>query len=390
MIKRLATDFTKKLAAQFPAVLILGPRQCGKTTLARSFLAGEYLDLEKPSDQQIFSDDIEFGLRQFGGPLIIDEAQTLPAIFPVLRALIDEDRARTGRYYLLGSVNPALVKGISESLAGRVGIVELTPFLFVETGNLDVDFSAYWLKGGYPDALRTADTGQWILWQENYVRTFIERDIARQGLKSSPIQIRTLMGMIAGLHGDLLNASEIGRSLGINYHTVRSHLDLLEAHFLIRRLPPYFINIGKRLVKSPRIYIRDTGLLHYLLNVQTDRHLLESHKRGSSFEGLVIEQIIAFEQLYRPGSRFYFYRTHTGSEVDLIVDRGRNRIGYEIKCASSVAKRDWNGLKTAMEDGVIDQGRFIYSGDREFDVSKEIHVVNVLNFLQHGLSDNSD
>ena len=147
------------------------------------------------------------------------------------------------------------------------------------------------------------------------------------GLKASPIQIRRLMGMLDGLQGELLNASETGRSLGINHHTVNAHLDVLDAHFLIRRLQPYYANIGKRLVKSPKIYIRDAGLLHYLLNIQTDSQLLKSYKRGSSFEGIVIEQIIAHEQLYRPGSRFYFYRTRAGAEVDLIVDHGWHRIG---------------------------------------------------------------
>ena len=159
------------------------------------------------------------------------------------------------------------------------------------------------------------------------MRTFVERDVARHGMKASPIQIRRLMGMLAGLQGELLTASEIGRSLGINYHTVNAHLDVLDAHFLIRRLQPYYANIGKRLVKSPKIYIRDAGLLNYLLNIQTDRQLLKSYKRGSSFEGIVTEQIIAHEQLYRPGSRFYFYRTHAGAEVDLIVDHSWHRIG---------------------------------------------------------------
>jgi predicted AAA+ superfamily ATPase len=389
MIDRFATVLVNKLAAQFPAVLILGSRQCGKTTLARYFLTGDYLDLEKPSDQQVFSDDIEFALRQFDGPLIIDEAQTLPDIFPVLRALIDEKRNQTGRYYLLGSVNPALIKEIAESLAGRVGIVDLTPFLFVETEKREGGFADYWLKGGYPDACRSTDADQWIRWQENYVRTFVERDVTRHGLKASPVQIRRLLGMLAGLHGGLVNASEIGRSLGITYHTVNSHLDILEAHYLIRRLQPYYANIGKRLVRSPKIYIRDSGMLHYLLNIQTDRQLLESHKRGSSLEGLVIEQIAALEQLYNPGSRLFFYRTHAGAEVDLIVDRGRYRIGYEIKCAHSLAKRDWGGLKTAMDEGLIEQGRLIYFGEREFDIAERLHAVNIEKFLRNRISMNS-
>ncbi len=185
MIKRQAEIMVRELPQQFPAVLILGPRQCGKTTLARHFLTGEYFDLERPSDQQVFVDDIEFALQRLKTPLIIDEALTLPDLFPVLRSMIDLDRQQTGRYTLLGSVNPALVQHISESLAGRVGIVELTPFLFSEITDLNIDFTDFWLKGGFPDALKEKEGSKWQRWQENYLRTFIERDIPRYAVKIS-------------------------------------------------------------------------------------------------------------------------------------------------------------------------------------------------------------
>jgi len=375
MIKRQAEILVRELSQQFPAVLIIGPRQCGKTTLARHFLEGEYFDLERPSDQQVFVDDIEFALRRFETPLIIDEAQTLPELFPVLRSMIDLDRQQTGRYTLLGSVNPILVKHISESLAGRVGIVELTPFLFSEITDLKIDMTDFWLKGGFPDALKEKEGSKWQRWQENYLRTFIERDIPRFGVKISPIQIRRLMGMLAHQHGGLFNASDLGRSLGVSYHTIRHYLDLMEGHFLVRRLPPYFTNIKKRIVKSAKIYIRDSGVLHYLLGISSERSLLESPKRGSSWEGFMIEQIISRELLQEAGSLFYFYRTHAGAEIDLIVDRGSKRIGYEFKCSVSTGKRDWANLQAGIDEGVIHKGFVVYMGERNFPVAEQIIVV---------------
>ncbi|MBW2612753.1 MAG: ATP-binding protein [Deltaproteobacteria bacterium] len=382
MLNRNAENLVHELAKQFPIVLILGPRQCGKTTLAKYFLEGEYFDFEKPSDQEIFVDNIEFALKRFGAPLILDEAQILPEIFPVLRSIVDLKRQENGQYFLLGSVNPELVKRISESLAGRVGIIELTPFLYSELAAIKkIDISHYWLKGGYPDAVKEKDPLKWQRWQENYVRTFVERDIPRYGLKATPVQMRRLMGMIAHLHGGLLNASEIGRSLSANYHTISNHLDLIEGHFLIRRLQPYHTNVKKRLIKSPKIYIRDTGMLHYLLGISSERNLLESPKRGNSWEGLMIEQLIAHETLARSGSRFFFYRTQRGAEIDLIVDRGNERLGYEFKCSLSVGKKDWKNLKTGLEEGIIHKGTVVYMGERNYPVADDIEVVNAENLL---------
>jgi hypothetical protein len=381
MIRRFAENLVHELSNQFPAVLILGPRQCGKTTLARNVLKGEYFDLEKPSDQQIFSDDIELALSRFEGPLIIDEAQTLPDLFPVLRSLIDEKRHEYGRYYLLGSVNPELVKRISESLAGRVGIVELTPFLFSEIHDQQIGLATFWLRGGYPDALGQKKEAGWLRWQENYVRTFIERDIPRQGLRISSIQMRRLMGMLAHNHGGLLNTSDLGRSLGVSYHTVSNYLDILEGHYLIRRLQPFHPNIGKRIVKSPKVYIRDPGVLHYLLGISAERDLLESPKRGNSWEGMMIEQVVATERLRRPGSRFYFYRTHAGAEIDLIVDHGQEKIGFEFKCGLSATKRDFSTLKTGITDGIIHKGYLVYLGERNYPVDDLIEVVGGGSFL---------
>lgn len=278
-----------------------------------------------------------------------------------------------GRFYLLGSVTPELVKGISESLAGRVGILELTPFLYGEIRSRSASpLDLLWVRGGYPEAFLAADAMTWQLMFENYFRTFIERDVPRSGLAFSAQEMRRFMTMLAHLHGGMLNASDLGRSLGVSYHTVQKALDILEGHFLARRLAPYHANLGKRLVKAPKIFLRDSGLLHYLLGVDSEEGLLSSPIRGRSWEGFIIEQLIGMEELMRRGSRFYFYRTHTGVEVDLIVERGQKRIGYEIKCAASVSPADAAGLRQGIADGVIHEAFILYQGNRAFPLSETI------------------
>lgn len=316
---------------------------------------------------------MEYALRRFDSPLILDEAQTLPELFPVLRALIDELRYKKGRYYLLGSVNPALIRQISESLAGRVGICELTPFLYSElVKRSDISLETYWLRGGFPDAILSRNAMEWQTWQENYIRTFVERDIAKFRLKMSAVQIRQFLGVLAHYHGNLFNASEISKSFGISYHTVKAYLDLLEGHFLVRQLQPFHINIKKRLVKSPKLYIRDSGILHYLLGISSERMLLENPKRGSSFEGLMV---VTLENLWHEGSHFYFYRTHAGAEIDLIIERGQARIGFEFKSAVSVSKNDWRNLKEAVAQGFIGEGIVCYLGEYSYDVAENISII---------------
>ncbi len=363
------------MSRQFPAILILGPRQCGKTTLARNFLEGNYFDLERPSDYRVFADDPELALSRLEGPLILDEAQTLPALFAVLRSVIDDRRQDRGRFVLLGSVNPNLVRQVSESLAGRVGVVELSPFLFPEVGGRERDLPEFWLRGGYPEAWSEPDSDRRTRWQEQYVQALVERDLARHGLRISPPQMRRVLGMAAHVHGGLLNLSELGRSLGVSYHTVQSYLDVLEGHFLIRRLLPWHANLGKRLVKSPKLYIRDSGLLHYLLGIRTERNLLESPRRGASWEGFMIEQVIALEALAGPGRQFWFYRTQAGAEIDLVVERDGRRTGYEFKAACAVGRSDASGLRAGLADGVISEGRVVHLGTRRFPLAPEVEAV---------------
>jgi predicted AAA+ superfamily ATPase len=382
MIPRAAEPRLKKLASQFPAVIVLGPRQCGKTTLARHFVSGRYFDLERPSDLQVFASDVEYALRQLKPPLVLDEAQTLPALFPVLRALIDESRKANGRFFLLGSVSPELVRNISETLAGRVAILELTPFLYCEVaGRRGVKLETLWQRGGFPDAFLARDPDSWLQWQEAYLRTFVERDIARHQLTLSAADVRRLMTMLAHSHAGMLNYSSLGRSLGYSYHTVQNVLDLLEGYFLVRRLSPYHANVSKRLVKAPKVYIRDSGVLHYLLGIRDAESLVTSPARGDSFEGFMIEQIVALESLHSPGSGFYFFRTHAGAEIDLLVDRGQYRIGFEFKSGASTEARDWAHLQIGIEDKVIDRGIVVYNGKQTFAVSKNIRVVPASDLL---------
>jgi predicted AAA+ superfamily ATPase len=386
MIPRNAEPRLKKLATQFPAIILLGPRQCGKTTLVRHFVDGRYFDLEKPSDLQVFSGDIEYALQKLQGPLILDEAQTLPGLFPVLRSAIDEARHKNGRFFLLGSVSPELIKSISESLAGRVGMLELTPFLYSEVaGRRGVKLESLWLRGGYPDAFLERDIDGWRTWHEAYLRTFVERDIARHQLKLSAVEVRRLLTMLAHSHGGLLNYSTLGRSLGYSYHTIQNIIDLFVGYFLVRRLEPYHTNISKRLVKAPKVYVRDSGVLHYLLGVGTADELLTSPGRGNSFEGFMIQQILALEELRRPGSGSYFFRTHAGAEIDLLIDRGSERIGLEFKAGVATDATDWKHLLSGVDDGVIHRGLVVYNGSRAFEPHAKISVVPATQILGSGL-----
>lgn len=338
-----------------------------------------------PCDEQVFAADIELALRQFaqGPPLILDEAQTLPPLFPELRSFIDEHRRRKGRYFLLSSVSPELLKNISESLAGRVGIIELTPFLYSELiRRKGFRLETLWLRGGFPEAFLARTSKHWQAWQENYLRTFIERDVTRHKLPLSAAEMRRFITMVAHSHGGMLNASEMGRSLGYSYHTIQNALDVLEGYFLSRRLQPYPANLSKRLVKSPKLYLRDSGILHYLLGISTMELLLTSPARGNSFEGFMIEQLIALESLERFGTGFYYFRTQTGIEIDLILDRGQERIGCEFKAGVAVKSDDWRHLQAGIDDGVIHRGIVIYNGARSFAASPKISVLTATEALK--------
>lgn len=363
MWRRLAAARLQALSQNFPAVLVLGARQVGKTTLARTtFRNVPYVDLEEPRLRALFKDDPTFQIESRGTPsLVLDEAQSVPEVFAALRGIIDARRRTTSRFILLGSAQPSLVRGVSESLAGRVGILDLDPLTAMEVakGRERRSWENVWLRGGFPVPLRSGDFREW--W-EAYLRTYVERDLPALGVGADPILLRRLLTMLAHRQGAILNASEFGASLGVSHHTVRRYLDVLEQTYLLRRVAPFFRNIGKRLVKSPKAYLRDSGLVHHLLNIGTLGEL-ESHPiRGASWEGFVIEDFIRRERVQHPHSQFFFWRTSAGAEIDLVLERGGDRYAIEIKSASVHKPQFIHALESAAADVGANSAHFIDQG----------------------------
>lgn len=369
MYQRLCIKRLQHLARQFPAVLILGARQVGKTTLAQQAFPGHrYLDLEDTATYRLFAEDPRFQLdARASQGLVLDEAQRLPALFDALRGAIDAQRSQMGRFVILGSAQPTLVRQVSESLAGRIGILELSPLTLQEAQTdpeAQADWQALWLSGGFPDALGAVRRGGHFRdWWEAYLRTYVERDLRAMGLGADPLLMRKLMTLLAHAQGGLANFSQWAAALGCSQPTVARYVDILEQSFLLRRLPPYFRNVGKRLVKAPKLYLRDTGLLHHLLNIDS-LDVLESHPiRGASWETLVLEDLLRREALHHPHSRPHFWRTASGAEVDLLLERGDILHAVEVKTAQATSPYLARGLRAIMADTgaqsatVIDQGR---------------------------------
>ena len=344
MRKRTVSDLLRSRLAGFPAAALVGARQCGKTTLARRF-STLYFDAEQPADRlrlDLQWDSIVAGRRL----VVIDEAQTWPEFFPRLRAAIDADRRRNGRFLLLGSVAPALMREVSESLAGRLALVELTPFLL---GELPRGASArLWLKGGFPDGGVLGGRG-FPAWQRDYAALMAQRDLPAWGLPAKPQVTQRLMYMLAGVHGQIWNASNLGQSLGLSYHTINHYLDFLQGAYLLRRLSPWSAHLGKRLVKSPKIYLRDSGLLHALLGIADEEALLRHPAAGASWEGYVIEQLLAGLAALGLEAESSFLRTSDGREIDLVLGIGAESIAIEIKLSSRPGPDDFASLDRAAD-----------------------------------------
>ena len=340
-IKKLLVD---RLEA-YPAVTLVGPRQCGKTTLARS-LPGQYFDLEQEPDRLRL--DLEWDALCSGSRLVVlDEAQAWPGIFPRIRGAIDAERSRTGRFLLLGSVSPALMTEVSESLAGRLSILTLTPFLYGELAS-EAARRRLWLVGGFPDG-GILHSSRYPQWQRDYLALLTQRDLPNWGLPSAPRVTDRLLRMTAALHGQPWNASQVGQSLGLSYKTVNSYVDYLEGAFLVRRLPPFQANVRKRLVKTPRLYWSDSGLLHAVLNVPDADALLAQPWVGASWEGFVLEQALGTLSTLGVSFERYYFRTSDRYEVDLVVDTGRELWAIEVKLTASPGPDDMARLDRAAD-----------------------------------------
>lgn len=327
---------------------LLGPRQVGKTTLAKLYAQKMknvvFFDLENPYDLARLEENPMLTLSDIQSDLVvIDEIQRRPELFPLLRVLVDE---RPRKFLILGSASRDLLRQSSETLAGRIGYIELPPFSIAEVD----DYKQLWLRGGFPRSYLAVSNEDSYAWRQHYITTFMERDIPLLGFNIPPMQIRRLWMMLAHNHGNLLNMSEIGQSLGLTIHLVRKYIDILAGTFMVRELEPWFENISKRQVKAPKIYIRDSGILHALLSIQYDTELQVYPKLGASWEGFAMEEIIKHYEA-RPEECF-FWRTQSGAELDLLIMKNGKRLGFEVKY-SDVPKIT-QSMRVALQDLKLD------------------------------------
>ncbi len=374
-VPRLYSDRLHSLLRSFPAVLLAGARQCGKSTLARHALPDwTHLDLERPADLAMLTADLEGFFDTHHRSVVIDEAQRLPEIFPVLRHVIDRS-GRKGRFLLLGSASPALMRSVSETLAGRLALLELTPFLAAELAGT-VRATDRWFWGGFPPIHGLRESRARSEWFNAYVSTFLERDLPALGLGLPARRLRTLWTMLTHVHGNLLNVSDLSRSLAVSSHTVAGDLDVLEGAYMIRRLQPFHANVQKRLTKSPKLYVRDSGLLHFLAGLHRPQELTTWHKRGSSFEGLVIEELaaLAAHRLIRP--EIFFWRTQAGAEVDLLIIEGRHILPVEIKLGAAVDHYTVAGLRQCMKDLGLRRGWIVTTAADKRRLSAGIEIIS--------------
>ena len=357
-----------------PAVALTGPRQCGKTTLARAVATADpeestFFDLESAVDRQRLQAP-EQTLAGLSGLVVIDEIQREPALFETLRVLVDRPD-NPARFLVLGSASPTLVRGISESLAGRVGIVDLAGFDLAEIG--PERWRSLWLRGGFPRAWLAPNERASALWRRNFVQTFLERDIPQLGITVPAETLRRFWTMLAHYHGQVWNAAEFARALGSSEGTARRYLDILTGAFVVRALPPWFANVRKRQVKSPRIYVRDTGLLHTLLTLETADDVAGHPKVGASFEGFAVEQIAG---TFEAGG-VYFWATHGGAELDLLVMRGGKRYGFECKLAD--APGTTRSMRVALNDLELEHLWVVYPGHEAYALDDRISVLPIAN-----------
>jgi predicted AAA+ superfamily ATPase len=360
--------------ANNPVCVLLGPRQCGKTTLAREIAnrrRSHYFDLESAVGRARLANP-ELTLAPLSGLVVIDEIQRQPELFTVLRPLADRPRSRA-RFLILGSASPDLVRGASESLAGRVGFVDLGPFDLGEVGPTKA--RRLWRCGGFPRSFLAHTDRLSFDWRQNFVRTFLERDIPQLGVRIPAETLRRFWLMIAHYHAQIWNGAELARALGTSEHTVRGYLDVLTGTFLLRQLPPWFENLSKRQFKAPKVYVRDSGLLHALLSVQTQEDLEGHPKYGASWEGFALEQALS---VAGPGQAF-FWGTHAGAELDLLLIRRGRRYGIEFK--ASAAPEMTKSLHIALADLKLERAWIVYPGNETYPVHDLVEATSLTGMM---------
>lgn len=378
-IQRKIEDTILQYLKIFPVVAVLGPRQCGKSTLVKKLSqnwgSSLFLDLQNDTDLSKLDQPGFFFESNADKIICLDEIQLVPQLFSVLRSVVDQNR-QNGKYVLLGSASRDLIQQTSESLAGRIGMVYLSPFTVNELDQFEgFNLNTFWLRGGFPDSYLAESDGFSAVWRENFVRTFIERDIPQLGFQIPALQLKRLMVMCAHNQGQLLNYSKFGESLGLTHPTIRRYIDLLEQTFILRTVLPFETNVKKRLIKSPKVFVRDSGLLHQLLSIPDFNSLLGNPVFGSSWEGVVVENVI----VNNPGWNYFFYRTASGDELDLVLEKGNQRIAVE--CKATTAPKLTKGFYRALEVVKPQQTFVIIPTQVSYEIAPNITVCGLSEFL---------
>ncbi len=368
--KRTALE-TRILAAigEYPITLLLGPRQCGKTSLARRIATHQktvVFDLEDP-ETPLQPEASRTMLKEQRGLVVLDEVQRQPELFSLLRVLADR-RPLPARFLILGSASPAIVKGVSESMAGRVAFIEMAGFTLPEAGA--DHWQRLWLRGGLPASYLAGSVAKSHDWRMNFIQSFLERDIPQLGIRVPASALRRFWTMLAHWHGQVWNAAELGRAMGVKEDTARHYLDILTGAFMVRQLQPWFENTGKRVVKAPKVYFRDTGLLHALLGLRTAAQLMAHPRFGFSWEGFAMDEVIRAAGAERDAA---FYRTHAGAELDLLIVRGGKRYGFEFKFADT--PQVTRSMHIAMADLKLTRLWAVYPGDRTWSLAERIQAL---------------
>jgi predicted AAA+ superfamily ATPase len=356
-------------------VALLGPRQCGKTTLARHFVARDslnYFDLEEPQSLARLSEP-DTALRPLRKLVVIDEIQRRPELFPLLRVLADRTPL-PARFLILGSASPDLLRQSSETLAGRIETVPLEGFRLSDLGATAQ--GRHWLRGGFPLAYTARSEADSLAWRRQFLQTFLERDLPQMGMSIPAEALRRFWHMVAHYHGQIWNGAELARALAVSEVTVRRYLDLMSGVFMLRQLQPWFENLGKRQVKAPKVYVRDTGLLHALLGIASQRDLEHHPKVGASWEGYAVEEVI---KALRPDESYY-WATHGGAEIDLVLFKNGRRIGVECKRADAPVLT--SSMRTALTDLKLDQLYVVYPGDKAYTLARNVEVIPLAQFIR--------